>query len=350
MQYQKLGSSGLDVSHICLGTMTWGVQNTQEDANEQIEYALAQGVNFIDTAEMYPIPPSAEKYGETERIIGNWLSANPDKRKDMVVATKIAGNGLPWIRNAEDITGEAIVRSVDESLKRLQTDYIDLYQLHWPNRTSPHFGKHWPGRVDFSVEDREVQANGMLEILQALQECVQAGKIRFCGLSDDTTWGISQYLRLAEKHSLPKMVSIQNEFSLLHWKDWPYLIEHCMHEGMAYLPWSPLGSGMLSGKYLHGARPEGSRWSLAQRMGLFRDTEQSLEATQAYVDLAADMGRTPVELALAWCSQVPGVTSTIIGATSIAQLKEDIGAFEKPLSSDELDAVHTVMRDYPVPF
>lgn len=350
MLYRKLGSSELDVSHVCLGTMTWGMQNSQAEANEQIEYALASGINFFDTAEMYPVPPSPENYGKTEQFFGNWLKANPEKRKDMIIATKIAGNGLPWVRDAEDITGESIIRSVDASLKRLQTDYIDLYQLHWTNRISPHFGKHWPGIVDFTVEDSQQHIDGMLQILQALDDCIKAGKIRFCGLSDDTTWGISQYLRLAEKHALPRMVSIQNEFNLLHWKDWPYLIEHCVHENVAYLPWSPLGGGMLSGKYLNGARPEGTRWSISQRMGLFRDTEHSREAVQAYLALAQELNRSSVELALAWCSQVKGVTSTIIGATSLAQLKEDIGAFEKPLSSLELEKVGEIMRQYPMSF
>ena len=210
MQYSPLGSSGIDVSRVCLGSMTWGQQNTQQDANEQIEFALSKGINFIDTAELYSVPPKPETYGATETIIGNWLSANPQKRKDIILASKIAGPGLPWIRNAGEITGEAIIAAVDNSLKRLQTDYIDLYQLHWPNRTSPHFGKHWPGDVSFSSIDKTAHSNQMLEILQALNDCAKAGKIRHCGLSDDTTWGINEYLRLSDKHSLPRMVSIQN--------------------------------------------------------------------------------------------------------------------------------------------
>lgn len=350
MKYNTLGTSGIEVSHVCLGTMTWGSQNNQMEANEQIEYALAQGVNFFDTAEMYPVPPNEERYGDTERVFGNWLKDNPNKRKDMIIATKIAGNGLPWIRSAGDITGEAIIASVDASLARLQTDYIDLYQLHWPNRTSPHFAKHWPGMVDFTVVDRAAESKQMLEILQALQECIQAGKIRHCGLSDDTTWGISEYLKLAEQHSLPRMVSIQNEFNLLHWKDWPFLIEHCVHEDVAYLPWSPLAGGMLSGKYLNGARPEGSRWSIAQRMGLFRDTEASQNAVQACVDLAKANGMTAARLALAWCKQVPGVTSSIIGATSIAQLQEDLEAFDMSLDEDLNEQVTNIIKQYPMPF
>jgi aryl-alcohol dehydrogenase-like predicted oxidoreductase len=330
--------------------MTWGVQNSQLDASKQIEYALSRGVNFIDTAEMYAVPPSPETYGKTEKIIGNWLSANPKKRNELVVASKIAGNGLPWIRNGADITGEAIIASVDASLKRLQTDYIDLYQLHWPNRTSPHFAKHWPGKITFTDVDTEHHSNEMLEILQALNDCVQSGKIRYCGLSDDTPWGINEYLRLAEKHSLPKMTSIQNEFSLLHTKDWPYLIENCVHQDVAYLPWSPLGGGVLSGKYLDGQRPEGSRWSRSQRNGLFRDSEQVQQSVKRYIDIARQHNMTPSQLALAWCNQVDGVTSTIIGATTLEQLEENIDAFDMTLSDETLKEINAVVREYPMPF
>ncbi|GAB3002716.1 aldo/keto reductase [Psychrosphaera aestuarii] len=350
MKYNKLGSSNLDISEICLGSMTWGVQNTQQDADQQIELALSQGINFIDTAELYPVPPSADTYGDTERIIGNWFESNPQRRGDVVLATKIAGNGLPWIRDANDIDGEAIIKSVDASLKRLKTDYIDLYQLHWPNRTSPHFAKHRPNKIRFSELDKTHEVNQMLEILQALNDCVKAGKIRFCGLSDDTTWGINQYLKLSEKYALPKMVSIQNEFSLLHTKDWPYLIENCIHEEIAYLPWSPLAGGALSGKYLNGARPEGSRWTLTQRNGLFRDSAQSQQAISEYATIAKRAGITPSQLALAWCKQVDGVTSTIIGATSLAQLQENIDAFAITLESDLLDQVDKVLQHYPAPF
>lgn len=350
MQYQKLGSSDLRVSRVCLGSMTWGTQNNQQDAEAQIEYALAQGVNFVDTAEMYSIPPTPQSYGATETIIGRWLAANPHRRKDLVLATKIAGSGLSYIRNGGPITGQAVIDAVDGSLKRLQTDYIDLYQLHWPNRTTPHFGKQWPGQFQFTDTDGEAEVAQMLEILEALDSCIKAGKIRYCGLSDDTPWGISQYLRLSEKHNLPRMVSIQNEFSLLHCKDWPYVIEQCVHDQVAYLPWSPLAGGMLSGKYLNGARPTGSRWTLTQRMGLFRDTPQSQAAVAAYVCLAKEHGLTPVQLALAWCNQVDGVTSTIIGATSVTQLEEDIRAFSIRLSDEVMAAVHKVLRLYPMPF
>ena len=179
MQYSKLGSSGVDVSRVCLGSMTWGLQNTQKHADEQIEFALNQGVNFIDTAEMYPVPPSGDTYGGTEKIIGNWLSRNVNRRKDFVLASKIAGPGLSYLREGGPITGESVIEAVDASLRRLQTDYIDLFQLHWPNRMSPHFAKHWPGRIKFSKVNTENETIQMLEILQALDDCVKAGKIRF---------------------------------------------------------------------------------------------------------------------------------------------------------------------------
>ncbi|MBP3139912.1 aldo/keto reductase [Aliivibrio fischeri] len=350
MEYSTLGSSNLSVSRICLGSMTWGKQNTQEDANQQIDYALSQGINFIDTAEMYAVPPSPDTYGKTETIIGNWLAANPERRKDIILASKIAGPGLPWVRDGGAITGEAVIAAVDASLARLQTDYIDLYQLHWPNRTSPHFGKHFPNQFKFSEFDAKKEEADMLEILQALDTCVKAGKIHHIGLSDDTPWGINTYLKLSEKYDLPRMVSIQNEFSLLHAKDWPYLIENCIHENVAYLPWSPLAGGMLSGKYLDEKMPEGSRWTFSQRNGIFRDTPATNEAVRAYMNVAEKHGYTPCQLALAWCDQVDGVTSTIIGATSLEQLKEDIEAFSKPLSDEAISDINTVFRQYPMPF
>ncbi|MGR6832145.1 aldo/keto reductase [Aliivibrio wodanis] len=350
MEYSTLGSSNLSVSRICLGSMTWGQQNSQEDANQQIDYALSLGINFIDTAEMYAVPPSPDTYGKTETIIGNWLAENPERRSEIILASKIAGPGLPWVREGAPITGEAVIAAVDASLARLQTDYIDLYQLHWPNRTSPHFGKHFPNQFKFSDFDAKKEEADMLKILQALNECIKAGKIRHIGLSDDTPWGINTYLKLSAKYDLPRMVSIQNEFSLLHAKDWPYLIENCIHEDVAYLPWSPLAGGMLSGKYLDGKMPKGSRWTYSQRNGIFRDTPAANEAVKAYIGVAEKHGYTPCQLALAWCDQVDGVTSTIIGATSLEQLKEDIDAFSKPLSNEAISDINAVFRKYPMPF
>ncbi|MEI4550158.1 aldo/keto reductase [Pseudoalteromonas spongiae] len=350
MKYAKLGSSNIDVSRICLGTMTWGVQNNQLDANQQIELAAEHGINFMDTAEMYAVPPTPETYGKTEEIIGNYFAKNKQKRGDWVVATKIAGNGLPWIRNASDITGQAVIDAVDASLKRLQIDTIDVYQLHWPNRTSPHFAKHRPNQISFTNVDTNAHKAQMLDILQGLDHCIKAGKIRHYGLSDDTTWGIHTFIELAKEHNLPRPVSIQNEFNLLHAKDWPYLIEHCVHEEIAYLPWSPLATGMLSGKYLNDARPQGSRWTLMQRNGLFRNTETAQQAVAEYCQLAAKLGITPSQLALAWCDKVDGVTSTIIGATTQQQLAENIAAFELNLPDDFMAQVDAIWRKYPLPY
>ena len=350
MKYSKLGSSNLDVSRVCLGSMTWGQQNDQQDADEQIQYALSQGINFIDTAELYPIPPKKELVGKTEQIIGNYLNRHPNDRNKMIIASKIAGNGVAHIRGGENITGEAVLRAVDASLKRLNTDFIDLFQLHWPNRPTPHFARHRPNAVTFTNVDKQAHSQQMLEILQALKLCIDEGKIRFCGLSDDTTWGINEYLKLSDKHDLPRLVSIQNEFNLLHNKDWPYLIENCIHEDIAFLPWSPLAGGALTGKYLDGARPAGTRWTMSQRNGLFRDSKQSNEAIKRYVEIARAHAITPAQLALAWCNQVDGVTSTIIGATSLTQLKEDIGAFSIELPQETLDDINDVLKEYPAPF
>lgn len=351
MKYRKLGSSDLMVSEVCLGSMTWGLQNTQSEAFEQIDYALEQGINFIDTAELYAVPPTAHTYGKTEEIIGHWFAANPQRREEVILATKIAGKGLPWIRGGSDITAASIKEAVDNSLKRLQTDYIDLYQLHWPNRSHPHFGRHWPHSIDYSTFDVEHEKAEHLEILNALDDCVKAGKIKYCGLSDDTPWGINQYIRLAEEHDLPRMVSIQNEFSLIHlMSDAPHIIETCIMNDVAYLPWSPLAGGALSGKYRNGARPEGSRWSLTQRLGLFRDTPQVHAAIEAFYEVAQKHKLSLTELSLAYLNQFPGVTSTIIGATTMAQLSEDIEAFDITLSDEQIEQVNTVIRDYPIPF
>lgn len=350
MKYSKLGTSGLSVSRVCLGTMTWGSQNVQAEADEQIEYALSQGVNFMDTAELYPVPPSAETAHRTEKIIGNWISRNSGRRQDFILATKITGSGLPHIRQGGPITAQGVFEALDASLSRLQTDYIDLYQLHWPNWQNTRFGNHHPGDVNFSQLKTEELSAQILEILEALDQCIKAGKIRHFGLSDDSPWSLSEYIRLSDKHGLPRPVSIQNEFSLIHAMDWPHLIEFCLREDIAYLPWSPLAGGFLTGKYLNGARPEGCRWSKEQRHGLFRDTSLANAAMAEYLQVAQKHNLTPAELALGWCDQTDGITSTIIGATKLSQLKENIGAFEKPLSEEVLADILTVYKKYPVPF
>ncbi len=350
MKYIKLGSSNLNVSKACLGTMTWGTQNDQADANEQIEYALEQGINFIDTAEMYATPPSAKTYGSTEKIIGNWLKENSQKRSEIILMTKIAGPGLSYVRNGDKIKGENIEEAVNDSLKRLQTDYIDVYQLHWPNRVSPHFNSHWFDKADFSKVNPAQEEEEMLEVLKALDKCVKAGKVRHCGLSNESSWGIEKYLQLAKEHDLPKMVSVQNEFSLIQSKDWPYVTESCVLNDVAYLPWSPLGGGVLSGKYLDGKCPEGSRWSFRGRHGNFRNQEMVHQAVQAYKDIAEKNGMTASQLSLAWVHQFDWVTSTIIGATKMSQLKEDLAAFDMTLSKETLKEVYEVAQKYAVPY
>jgi len=350
MKKVKLGSSDLMVTEVCLGSMNWGEQNDQNQAFEQLDYAIDVGINFVDTAEMYSVPPKPETYGFTETYIGNWFAQNPGKRENIVLATKIGGNGIPWIRDGGDITGDAVTQAIDNSLSRLQTDYIDLYQLHWSNRPHVHFNRHWPGKVDPTKVDVEAERAGMLDILQALDKAIKAGKIRYAGLSDESPWGISEYLRLSEIHDLPRMVSIQNEFSLLHLKDSPYLIENCVLNDVAYLPWSPIAGGALSGKYANGAKPANCRWTLIQRNGIFRDTTQSHEAIAAYQAIADKHNLSLVQLALAWVYQFTGVTSTIIGATSMTQLKEDIDAYDVALSDEILEEVLAVIHLYPQPF
>jgi len=330
--------------------MTWGIQNTQSDANQQIEYALEQGINFIDTAEMYPVPPNGETYGDTERFIGNWLAKHTDKRQDVILATKIAGPGFEYVRQNSPISSATIEHALNDSLQRLQTDYIDVYQLHWPNRATPHFGKHWPNQIKPSNLDVKAEKANMRDILSGIDKALRSGKIRHWALSDDTTWGIHTYLALCQEMGIPKPVSIQNEFNLLHPKDWFHLIESCVCEDIAYLPWSPLSGGMLSGKYLNGALPEGSRWTFQQRNGLFRDTLHSAAAVSAYCDIAKRYDMSPAQLALAWCNQIDGVTSTIIGATSLTQLQENIDAFDISLSQECLQDIDAVLKQYSMPF
>jgi len=350
MDYKKLGSSDLNVSRVCLGTMTFGKQNTQEDASEQLNYALDHGINFIDTAEMYAVPPSKETYGKTEECIGNWIKANPTKRSKVIIATKIAGRGVPYIRNGEKIQAKNIAQAVDDSLQRLQTDYIDLYQLHWPNREYPHFNRHWFGKADFSEVDIAHEEAEIVEVLQALDECMKAGKIRYCGLSNESPVGIERYIHLSKMHNLPRMVSVQNEFSLIQSKDWPYVTEACQLNDVAYLPWSPLGGGVLSGKYLNGVVPEGSRWSFAGRHGNFRNQESVHKAVAAYAEVAKKHNMTCSQLSLAWCNEFDWVTSTIIGATKMTQLKENIAAFEQPLSDEAKADIDAILRQYPIPY
>lgn len=350
MKLRQLGSADIEVSEVCLGSMTWGSQNTESEAHQQIEYAISEGVNFIDTAEMYAVPPSEQTAGLTEQYIGRWLQKNPGKRQDIVLATKATGAGVPWVRGGEKLSGRAVKSAIEGSLQRLKTDYIDLYQLHWFNRPGPHFGQHWPGMIDYSTFDAEREREEHLDILQALNQCVQAGMVRHCGISNDTPWGVKEYLSLAKQHGLPKMVSLQNEFSLLHHIDAPHVFETCALEQVAYLPWSPLAGGALSGKYRGGAKPPGCRWTMQQRNGIFRNTSYSHQAIEALYNIAQEHGLSLTQLSLAWVYQYKGVTSTIIGATSLRQLEEDLGAYHTILSEQILSEIGAVIRQFPVPF
>lgn len=345
MRRNLLGRTGLEVSLICLGTMTWGEQNTEAEGHEQMDYALDQGVDFFDTAELYAVPPRAETQGRTEEIIGSWFAKTGNRNK-VILASKVAGPGLPWIRDAQPYTKDTIAQSVEGSLKRLQTDYIDLYQLHWPNRGSYHFGQHWGYAPKFDAGRVEAEMVGILEALDGL---VKAGKLRHVGLSNETSWGTMKWLGLAEKHGLPRMASIQNEYSLLCRLFDTDLHEIALAEDCGLLAWSPLATGMLSGKYANGARPAGSRWSIEQR-GLARDTQNAHKAVAAYHEVAAKHGLDPCQMALAFVNRRPFLTSNIIGATSMEQLKLAIDSAEITLSDACLKDIEAVTRDYPVPY
>ena len=346
MEYRKLGKTGLDISLIGLGTMTWGWQNTQAEGFEQMDYALERGINFFDTAEMYAIPPSPERFGTTETIIGNWFKARGN-RDQVILASKIAGPGLPWLRDGENrINKENILTAVEGSLSRLQTDYIDLYQLHWPNRGSYHFGKTWDFAPDF---DPKAEEDNFLEVLHTLQGLIKAGKIRHIGLSNETAWGLNKWLQLAKDNNLPRMASIQNEYSLLCRQFEPDLSEIALHEDCGLLAWAPLTRGMISGKYLNGARPAGARITMETRPE-HRLGEQLDLATEKYIALAKRYELDPCQMALAFVNSRPFVSSTLIGATTMEQLRSNIDSISLTLSDEVLKEIHLIRRAHPMPF
>lgn len=345
MEYRKLGHTGLNISLIGLGTMTWGNQNTQEEGFEQMDYARSQGINFFDTAEMYAIPPTAKTYGTTETIIGNWFKARGNRDK-VILASKIAGPGLSWIRDGSLMTRDTLVQAVEGSLQRLQTDYIDLYQLHWPNRGSYHFGKTWQFAPTF---DASAEADSFLEVLNTLADLIQAGKIRHVGLSNETAWGTMKWLQLARDHNLPCMASIQNEYSLLCRHFEPDLSEIAHSEGVGLLAWSPLARGILSGKYLNGARPAGARLTIETRPE-HRTGTQVDAATQKYVDLAREHGLDPCQMALSFVNSRPFVASNLIGATSMEQLVSNIDSIDVTLSDEVLQGIARIHREHPMPY
>jgi len=346
MEKRKLGNSGLNVSLICLGTMTWGNQNSREDAFAQMDYALERGINFFDTAEMYAVPPSRETQGLTEAYIGDWFAARPGVREKVILATKIAGPSdfFTYIRGGKSKYNRANIReAIDGSLKRLQTDYIDLYQLHWPERSVNSFGQ-----LDY-VHRPETDGTPFLETLEALQEEVRAGRIREIGLSNETAWGVGEFLRLSEKHNLPRMQSVQNAYNLLNRKDEVGLTEVYIRNNCGLLAYSPLGGGTLSGKYLNSNIPPGTRRAVETRAWNRYTNPRTEAATRAYVDLAKQYGLDPCQMALAFVNMQPFVTSNIIGATTMAQLKTDIDSVDIKLSPEVVQAINQIHANNPNP-
>lgn len=342
MRYSKLPHSSLEISKICLGTMTFGEQNIEQDAFDQLDYAVDHGVNFIDTAEMYPVPPKAETQGLTEQFIGNWLGKS-GKREKVVLATKVAGpRNVPYIRENMSLNRRHIHTAINDSLQRLQTDYVDLYQLHWPQRQTNCFGQ-----LNYPYPDAQEEVT-LIETLEALTELVNAGKVRYIGVSNETPWGVMSLLRLAEKHDLPRIVSIQNPYNLLNRSFEVGLSEISHYEGVQLLAYSPMAFGCLSGKYLNGAKPAGARCSLFERFQRYF-TPQGIKATQAYVALAQEAGLDPAQMALAFVNQRPFVAANIIGATSIAQLKANIDSINLELSEEVLTKIQEIGTTYSNP-
>jgi aryl-alcohol dehydrogenase-like predicted oxidoreductase len=346
MEMRELGRTGLKVTSCCLGTMTWGEQNTEAEGHEQMDYAVDRGVNFFDTAELYAIPPKAETQGATERIIGSWFKARGNRDK-IILATKIVGrSGNTWFRDDKvdqcRVTKEQVDEAVEKSLKRLQTDYIDLYQIHWPDRPANMFGeKIKPKHYQIPYEPFE-------DILDHLNTHVQKGNIRHIGVSNETPYGVMRFLAESDRRNLPRMQSIQNAYNLVNREFETALEEITMHEQVGLLAYSPLGQGYLTGKYRDGALPEGSRKQLFQRLGRY-EKPHAEEAINSYLDLAAEKGIDPTQLAIRFCDTRPFVTSTIIGATTMDQLKTCIDAFTLDWTDELEDAVNALHARQPNP-
>ena len=341
MQTRPLGQTGMHVSRLCLGTMTFGEQNSEAEAHAQLDRATAAGINFIGTAEMYPVPPKAETQGRTEAYIGSWLKAR-GKRDDLILATKAAGPGLDHIRGGPRLTRDHLHRAVDDSLARLQTDYIDLYQLHWPDRNANFFGK-----LGYQHDESE-NATPLAESLQALKELVDAGKIRAIGLSNETPWGVMQSLRLADTLGVPRVASVQNPYNLLNRSFEVGLAEIAHREDVGLLAYSPLAFGALTGKYLDGARPPQGRLTLFERFQRYT-SDLAEKAIHAYVDIAREHGLDPAQMALAYVNSRSFLTSNIIGATTLDQLESNLASETLTLDDSVLEAIENVHRQHPNP-
>lgn len=344
MEYRRLGNSDLKVSEICLGTMTFGEQNTQAEAHEQLDHAVASGINFIDTAEMYPVPPRAETQGRTEQHVGSWL--RQQRRDELIIATKITGAGrssLNHVRGGPRVTREQVRQAIDDSLQRLQTDYVDLYQIHWPDRYVPKFGQ-----VYYDPDERW-ESESIDDQLRALGEQVEAGKIRYLGLSNETPFGVMAFVEAARRHGLPVVTSVQNAYHLMNRTfETGGLAEVCNELDVALLPYSPLAFGHLTGKYLDDPSTPG-RITRFPDFGQRYEKPNAAAATRAYVELAREHGLSPAQMAIAFTLRRPEVGATIIGATTRGQLEENIGATDLSLSSELLDAIDAIDARYPNP-
>ena len=344
MKFNKLGNTDLQVSLICLGTMTWGKQNNQTEAFDQMDYAISQGINFFDTAEMYAVPCTNETFGKTETIIGNWFKERKNREK-IILATKVSGPGLSWIRGGGlQYTKENIITAVEGSLKRLQTDYIDLYQLHWPERNTNYFGK-----LGYKHQIEEKEWNSIESVLRVLKFLVDQGNIRYIGLSNESAWGLSKFLELSKSKNLPRVVSVQNPYNLLNRTYEVGLGEMSIREQSGLLAYSPLASGVLTGKYRNNQKPKGSRLQLFGNYFPRYVKKLSLLAVEEYFKVAKKYQISLAQLSLAFVNQQSFVTSNIIGATTMKQLKENIESTNFELSSEIIEEINLVNNNNPNP-
>ncbi|MEE2695280.1 MAG: NADP(H)-dependent aldo-keto reductase [Pseudomonadota bacterium] len=344
MKYKNLGNTNIKVSLICLGTMTWGEQNSEKEGFEQMDYALSEGVNFFDTAELYPVPPKKATWGSTESIIGKWLKSRKCRSK-IILASKVTGrSGMKWFRNKETrLDKEQINKAIDGSLKRLNTDYIDLYQLHWPDRKSNFFGK-----LGYKHED-ESDFIDIKTQLEVVAENIKVGKIRYLGLSNETPWGLMKFLSVSEKYNLPRVVSVQNPYSLLNRSYEVGMAEISIREQCGLLAYSPLAFGMLTGKYDSGAKPDGARLTLYGDMFTRYTKPKGLKYSEKFNDLAKKNNLTPTQMALSFVNGRDFLTSNIIGATNLIQLKENIQSFKIELSDDLQEEIENIHDENPNP-